>query len=63
MRLRKCLPHIVVMTVSVAAIAYGLATIRHDPWFLAVNIFFASWSLAFLWKFVVLSLWPRLLVK
>jgi cellulose synthase (UDP-forming) len=62
-RLRKCLPHIVVMAVSLAAIVYGLATVEGDPWFLGVNIFFASWSFAFLWKFVVLSLWPKLLVR
>jgi cellulose synthase (UDP-forming) len=62
-RLRKCLPHIVVMSVSLASIVYGLATIHNDPWFLAVNILFASLCFAYLWKFVVLSLWPKLLVK
>jgi cellulose synthase (UDP-forming) len=62
-RLAKCLPHIVVMAVSLSAIVYGLTTIRNDPWFLAVNTFFATFCFAFLWKFVVLSLWPKLLVK
>jgi cellulose synthase (UDP-forming) len=62
-RLRKCLPHIIVMSVSLAAIVFGLVTIDNDPWFLGVNIFFASFCFAFLWKFVVLSLWPRLLVR
>jgi cellulose synthase (UDP-forming) len=62
-RLRKCLPHIVVMAVSLSAIVHGLLTIHNDPWFLAVNAFFATFCFAFLWKFVVLSLWPKLLVK
>ena len=62
-RLRKCLPHILVMSVSLAAIVFGLATIDNDPWFLGVNIFFASFSFAYLWKFVLLSLWPGMFMK
>jgi hypothetical protein len=62
-RLRKCLPHVIVMAVSIGAIVYGLVTIDDDPWFLGVNIFFASFSFAYLWKFVLLSLWPGLFVK
>jgi hypothetical protein len=62
-RLRKCLPHIIVLSVSLTAIVYGLVTIDNDPWFLGVNIFFASFCFAYLWKFVVLSLWPKLLVR
>lgn len=62
-RLRKCLPHIIVMSVSLAAIVFGLLTIEHDFWFLGVNIFFATFCFAFLWKFVLLSLWPRLFMR
>ncbi|UCD35643.1 MAG: glycosyltransferase [Nitrospiraceae bacterium] len=58
-RMTKCLPHIVLILLSIAAIVYGLTTIRNDYWFLVVNVFWASWTIAVLWRFVALSLFPQ----
>ena len=62
-RISKCLPHIILVLFSAAAGVYGLMTIKNDIWFLLVNLFWASWTILILWRFIVLSLWPQLLVK
>lgn len=62
-RLLKCMPHVVLVALSTAAIIHGLLTIRGDFWFLAVNVFWCAWTISLLWKFIVLSLWPRLLIR
>lgn len=62
-RLIKCAPHILLIMLSMAAITYGLMTISEDFWFLAVNVFWCSWTISLLWKFIVLSLWPKLLIR
>lgn len=62
-RIAKCLPHLMLIILSAAAAVYGIATIKDDFWFLVVNIFWASWTISVLWRFVVLSLYPKLLVK
>jgi len=63
LRISKCSPHFILIILSVAAIIYGIVTIKDDFWFLVINVFWASWTIAVLWRFVVLSLYPRLLAK
>jgi cellulose synthase (UDP-forming) len=62
-RLRLCLPHIIVMAISITAIVYGIMTIKDDFWFLSVNILVSSVCLFYLNKFIVLSLWPKAFIK
>jgi len=62
-RISKCLPHLVFILLSVAAIVYGMVTIRNDHWFLVVNVFWACWTVAVLWRFVELSLYQKSPVK
>lgn len=62
-RLYCCLPHLVISCASVAAIAYGIMTIKDDFWFLAVNVFWCAWVVVLLSRFICLSLCPRLLIK
>ncbi len=62
-RILKCLPHIVLILLSVAAVVYGIVTIRKDHWFLVINVFWACWTVAILWRFVELSLYPKRLVR
>lgn len=58
-RISKCLPHIILILLSAAAIVYGFVTIKNDFWFLIINVFWASWTIAVLWRFVALSLFPK----
>lgn len=62
-RLRKCLPHLMVISITAYAIAHGLTRASEDLWFFGVNTFFASLAILYLWKFVILSLWPKLIIK
>ncbi|HEY5973294.1 MAG TPA: hypothetical protein VIU41_01005, partial [Geobacteraceae bacterium] len=62
-RLYRCLPHLVVVTASGAAIVYGALTIKDDAWFLLINIFWCLWNIFLLWRFIVLTLFHRLLLK
>ncbi|RJQ23226.1 MAG: glycosyltransferase [Nitrospiraceae bacterium] len=62
-RIPMCLPHIILVLLSVAAIIYGIVTIKNDFWFLAVNVFWASWTIAALWRFVALSLYPKYFIR
>ena len=62
-RLQRCLPHLVVVTASGAAIVYGVLTIKGDAWFLLINIFWCLWNIFLLWRFIVLTLFHRLLLK
>ncbi len=63
LRLWNCLPHLCFVICSLVAIIYGLVTIKDDFWFLMVNIFWASWTIAVLWRFVALSLLPRYFIR
>ena len=62
-RIYRCLPHIILVLLSVVAGVYGLMTIKHDTWFLLVNLFWVSWTVMILWRFIVLSIRPELLAK
>lgn len=62
-RLLRCIPHIVVLLASIAAIIYGVMTIHDDPWFLVINVYFCIWAVLLVWKFIVLALWPKFFVK
>ena len=62
-RLMRCLPHIILVGFSLIAIVYGLLTIKQDIWFLLVNCFWCCWTISLLWKYIVLSLFPKLLIK
>jgi len=62
-RVYRCLPHLFIVFGSISAVAWGLATLRTDPWFLAVNGFWSIWGIAVLWRFIVLSLAPRWLSR
>ncbi len=57
-RLTKCWPHLVLVGLSVAAMIYGILTIKNDFWFLAVNLFWAAWTISVLSRFIILSLFP-----
>ncbi|GFE61249.1 glycosyltransferase [Geobacter sp. AOG2] len=59
----SCWPHILISLLSIMAITYGIVTIQHDPWFLVVNIFWATWTIVTLSRFIGLSLWPRLYMQ
>ncbi|MBC8412591.1 glycosyltransferase, partial [bacterium] len=62
-RLFMCLPHLLITILSVVAIAYGFVTIQDNAWFLMINIFWAVWTITVLGRFIILSLYPRLLVR
>lgn len=62
-RLYCCLPHVIFSGLSFAAIVYGVVTIKGDFWFLAVNIFWCTWVIVLLSRFICLSLFPRVLIK
>lgn len=62
-RIYKCLPHIILILLSAAAIIYGFLTIKNNLWFLVVNVLWASWTISVLWRFVVLSIYPKSLVR
>ena len=62
-RLYCCLPHVLISGLSVAAIVYGMLTIKEDFWFLAVNVFWSVWVIILLSRFIGLSLCPRVFVK
>jgi cellulose synthase (UDP-forming) len=57
-RLRKCWPHLMLVGLSISAMIYGVLTIHNDFWFLLVNLFWASWTIAVLSRFIYLSLFP-----
>jgi len=59
----SCWPHIVISILSIISIVYGIVTIHHDPWFLIINIFWATWTIVTLSRFIGLSLWPRLYIR
>ena len=46
LRISKCSPHFILIILSVAAIIYGIITIKDDFWFLVINVFWASWTIA-----------------
>jgi cellulose synthase (UDP-forming) len=58
-RLQKCWPHLIIAILTVAAMIYGVYTIRNDSWFLAVNLFWAGWTLLVLSRFIRLSFFPK----
>lgn len=62
-RIFKCFPHIVLILLSFAAAIYGIVTIKNDSWFLVVNLFWAFWTIVILYRFVLLSLFPKWFVK
>jgi cellulose synthase (UDP-forming) len=62
-RIRKCLPHIVFILLSLAAVFYGAFSIKNDFWFLAVNVFWCLWTISALWRFLILSFWPKVLMR
>lgn len=62
-RLYCCLPHLVVVIASAAAIVFGIMTIHDDFWFLLINIFWCMWNIFLLWRYIALTLFPRLLLK
>jgi cellulose synthase (UDP-forming) len=62
-KLIACWPHILITLTSVFAIVYGILTIRNDPWFLIVNVFWASWTIAALSRFIGLSFWSQLYTR
>ena len=62
-RLYCCSPHLLFSIVAIAAIIYGVMTIKQDYWFLAVNVFWAGWVVVVLSRFIALSLFPRLSIK
>jgi len=62
-RIYRCLPHIVLILLSVVSAIYGIITIKNDYWFLAVNLFWVLWTIAILWRFVALSLFPKWLIR
>jgi len=62
-RLYRCLPHVIIVIMSLIAIVYGFMTIKNDFWFLVINIVWVSWTIAVLWRFTILCLWPKLLSK
>jgi cellulose synthase (UDP-forming) len=62
-RLSKCMPHIILITLSIASGIYGIMTIKNDFWFLFINLFWASWTVSILWRFPALSLFPKRFIK
>lgn len=62
-RLYCCLPHIIISCGAVAAIIYGMLTMKDDFWFLAVNIFWCIWVIVVLSRFIGLSLFSRMFIK
>ena len=62
-RLKPCLPHLIVIGISIIAIVYGIMTIKDDFWFLFINILVSCLCLLYLSKFIVLSLWPKVFIK
>jgi|APHig6443717817_1056837.scaffolds.fasta_scaffold08725_2 cellulose synthase (UDP-forming) len=62
-RLGCAFPHLVFSVLALAAIVWGAITIKNDPWFLGINIFWCLWIIAVLSRFIVLSLFPRLLIR
>lgn len=62
-RIRKCLPHIIFILLSLVAILYGVFTIKDDIWFLLVNIFWCLWTISALSRFFILSFWPKALIR
>jgi cellulose synthase (UDP-forming) len=62
-RLKRCLPHIIIVTLTISAAIYGIINIKNDFWFLIVNLFWASWSVAILWRFIMLSLFSKYLIR
>ena len=61
--LYRCFPHILFVVFSVWAIVHGLETIKDDPWFLMVNVFWAGWVVLVLQRFIILSLFSKWLIK
>jgi cellulose synthase (UDP-forming) len=62
-RLFKCLPHIAFVVFAILSVIFGILTIHDDIWFLLVNAFWALWVVALLWRFIALSLFPKLFTK
>lgn len=62
-RLKPCLPHLIVISISITAMVYGIMTIKDDFWFLFINILVSAFCLLYLSKFIVLSLWPKVFIK
>lgn len=62
-RFFKCMPHIILITLSIASGIYGIMTIKNDFWFLVINLFWASWTVSVLWRFTALSLFPKWFIK
>ncbi len=61
--IKMCFPHLTLILLSVASGIYGILTIKNDFWFLAINLFWASWTIAVLWRYVALSLFPKWFIK
>jgi len=62
-RLSQCFPQVVLVILSTLAISYGIVTITDNIWFLMINVFWACWTISVLARFIILSLWPGLLIK
>ena len=62
-RLSRCMPHIIFVLLSIFASVYGFLTIRHDSWFLIINVFWAFWTITVVGRFIVMSLWPKRLLR
>lgn len=58
LRVATCWPHLVLVCLSIIAIVYGTITIQNDFWFLVVNVFWASWTVVVLSRFIFLSFFP-----
>ncbi|KAB0666859.1 glycosyltransferase [Oryzomonas japonica] len=62
-KILSCWPHMLISVFSLIAIVYGIVTIDNDPWFLIVNIFWATWTIVTLSRFIGLSLWPQMYMR
>lgn len=62
-RIKRCWPHIIIVGTTIAAMIYGIITIRDDFWFLMVNLFWAGWTICVLWRFLILALFSRYLIE
>jgi cellulose synthase (UDP-forming) len=63
LRIRKSLPHLSFILMSLAAVVYGVCTVHDDLWFLLVNIFWCLWTVSALTRFILLSFCPKVLMR
>lgn len=55
-RIRQIQPHLFIVTLAFAAMAYGIVELRGDPWFLGLNLFWCGWTIFSLFRFMALSI-------